>query len=294
MKVRCASSSLWPCLAGTALLLAASSLTQAQEQRLTAKGALQVLSLRFGPEPLRALVEMRAQDGQSQPWEWEIISHNHLSPNQLRYYWVGGQEATDEGDCDDLYPLKPPAGFINYDKFLLDSNAAFTVAEGAARAARVGFDSVNYTLRARELSDEPLWILDLVDARDFLVGKVYVSGETGSILRTLWIDRKERFRGAPSVDDSAMSASIRQSTTETSPSPPVILNNSSSTAEPAPPAPPMVPNRPPQETAPQVPMPSSPAPGSAASSASSGDLPPVVIEPAVPDTTIPLPPPTEP
>lgn len=174
---------------------------QQQSVPLSGKNALTILSQKFGANHFQWIVEMRAFNGVPQPREWTTVAYDPASISLLTEYWVGEGRAVNEGPYDDIYPDKAPIGYIDFEKLKLDSTAAFTVAEGEARRAKVGFDSLNYVLRSREYSTEPVWILALIDADDRLVGKVHVSGLTGSVLRTIWINRQGP---TPKVIDSAV------------------------------------------------------------------------------------------
>lgn len=171
-----------------------------QSVPLSGKNALNILSQKFGADHFQWIVEMRAFNGVPQPSEWNVVVYDPASIYLLNEYWIGEGRAVNEGPYDEVYPDKAPIGFIDFTKLKLDSVAAFTVAEDEARKARVGFDSLNYVLRSREYSNEPVWILSLIDADDLLVGKVHVSGLTGSVLRTVWINRQGP---VPKVTDSA-------------------------------------------------------------------------------------------
>lgn len=168
---------------------------------MSGKKALSILSQKFGSDAFQWIVEMRAFNGVPQPQEWSVIVYDPASVTMLTEYWVGEGRAVNEGPYDEIYPDKAPIGYIDFSKLKLDSTAAFTVAEGEARRARVGFDSLNFVLRAREYSNDSVWILALIDADKKLVGKVHVSGLTGSVLRTIWINRQGP---TPKVIDTAV------------------------------------------------------------------------------------------
>lgn len=190
----------WVLLLLAGLLIGTAIGQQQQSVPLSGKNALNILGQKFGADHFQWIVEMRAFNGVPQPKEWSVVVYDPASIYLLNEYWVGDGRAVNEGPYDKLYPDKAPIGYIDFAKLKLDSVAAFTVAEGEARKARVGFDSLNYVLRAREYSNEPVWILALVDAEQRLVGKVHVSGVTGSVLRTIWINRQGP---TPKVIDSA-------------------------------------------------------------------------------------------
>lgn len=173
---------------------------------ISARAALDFLSRQYGADKIEWVVEMRGDDGVPTPEEWEVFVYDPGTRFLTREYWVGDGEATNEGPSDDFFPDRSTFGYFRVTDLKLDSAAAFTIAEGEARKARMGFDRLNYTLRCREFSREPVWTLELVDSIGSLVGKVYISGSTGEVLRTVWIYRSGRGRpeGAPMVVDSAI------------------------------------------------------------------------------------------
>jgi len=173
---------------------------QQQSSPLSGKSALNLLAQKFGADRFKWIVEMRGFNGVPQPREWSVVVYDAPGVSLLNEYWAGDGRAVNEGPYDAYYPDKAPIGYIDFSKLKLDSVAAFTVAEGEARKARVGFDSLNYVLRSQEYSNEPVWILALIDSEKKLVGKVHVSGVTGSVLRTIWINRQGP---VPVVIDSA-------------------------------------------------------------------------------------------
>ena len=179
-----------------------------QDSGITAQTALGILETRFGTSRAGWVVELRGFRGQDQPREWEVFAYDADTPYLVRKFQVGEGDATNEGPADDFFPLHSPTGYLTRAEIQLDSNAAFTIAEAAARQARMGFDRLNYYLRCREYSREPVWRLELVDVDERIVGKVYLSAETGEVLRTVWIYRGDRGRedGSPLVIDSSAPA----------------------------------------------------------------------------------------
>jgi len=182
-------------------------LVQAQDSReIAAKAALINIANRYGADKVQWIVELRGFYGQPQPKEWEIVVHDPDMPMLLHEFWAGQNgEVSDEGPSKDFYPKRSPTGFIKLSDLKLDSKAAFTVAEGEARKAKMAFNAVNFYLRCREYSREPIWTLELVDINEDLVGKIYISGSTGEMLRTVWYYRGERGGpdGRPILIDSA-------------------------------------------------------------------------------------------
>ncbi len=176
-----------------------------QEGALTSRGALDMIAQRFGPESVEWIVELRGEKGVPQPEEWELMAFNKRAPRLLHWFSVNDRRVKDEGEDEEYYPKRPPLGYVSINDVRVDSKAAFTIAEAEASKAQMGFDSLNYLLRIREFSREPIWRVELIDADRMLVGQVYISAENGEVLRTIWIFRDERARpdGLPLIIDSA-------------------------------------------------------------------------------------------
>jgi len=187
-----------------AALLCAAPGARAQRADLSAREALGLVSSQFGPQSVQWIAEMRAQGGIPQPSDWQILAFDQRAPKLLYRFWAGGGRAGDGGVDDLRYPDDVPVGYFSLSQIGVDSVAAFTIAEGQARQARMAFDSCDYLLRLREFSTEPVWRLELLDASRRIVGKLYISAGTGEVLRTVWVYRDSRARpdGQPLIVDS--------------------------------------------------------------------------------------------
>lgn len=177
-----------------AALLWAAPAAEAQRTNLSARDALGLISAQFGPQATQSIAEMRAQGGIPQPSDWQVLAYDERAPKLLYRFWAGGGRAGDGGVDDLRYPDDVPIGYFGVSQIAVDSVAAFTIAEGEARKAKMAFDSCDYLLRLREYSTELVWRLELLDAARRLVGKLYISGNTGEVLRTIWVYRDQRAR----------------------------------------------------------------------------------------------------
>ncbi|MFV1995273.1 MAG: hypothetical protein ACC661_07535, partial [Verrucomicrobiales bacterium] len=101
--------------------------------------------------------------------------------------YVQGDRVSGHSFLEKDYQGGIPGAEILKSQVKTDSRAAFLIADREARNAKVGFDSINYELRCRELSREPIWSLDLRSLNDVMVGRVYVSAKDGAVLRRVWL-----------------------------------------------------------------------------------------------------------
>ncbi|MEC5126056.1 hypothetical protein VSU19_04810 [Verrucomicrobiales bacterium BCK34] len=189
------------------LLLAVIPVTSAFAQRsdLSVREALGIVSSRFGPQSVQWIAEIYATHGIPQPSAWQILAYDERAPRLLYSFAADSSgNARDLGPDEIRYPKDVPVGYFSPNQIRLDSVAAFTVAEGEARKARMAFDSCDYLLRSREFTQDPMWRLQLLDAAGRVVGKIYISATSGQVLRTVWVyhDNTTRRDGRPLIIDS--------------------------------------------------------------------------------------------
>jgi hypothetical protein len=70
-------------------------------------------------------------------------------------------------------------------RFKIDSDGAFDIANRQASTRRIGFNWVDYTLRANNVTGAPMWILRLYDNMGAQVGVIQISAEDGSVITPL-------------------------------------------------------------------------------------------------------------
>ena len=126
---------------------------------------------------------------------------NSASPTYLTDLRPGERP---EPSSHDYAEGKPPT-YFDVTRVKLDVDKAFEVANKEAAIAKVGFDRLDYSLRAREFSQEPVWTLRLVNEEEQLVGTVELSAESGRVFRTIWLRRGPE-PGQIRVIDSVLAA----------------------------------------------------------------------------------------
>ena len=163
----------------------------AAEAPITARGAADHVQMRFGPAALSALGGVEGTRGTPQPVRWTFMAADSRSKSGLKQYVSNANGAVDRGAVENGYPDSIPLGYFDWSRVKVDSDAAFQTADKEARGAKIGFDSVNFLLRAKEGSPEPIWTLMLVDTSRRLVGRVEVSAASGEVVRRIWLRYKE-------------------------------------------------------------------------------------------------------
>ncbi len=184
------------------ITLTASLLHAQSPDGVPAASGLSRLEEKFGRDAVDRVFELTGVAGDPQPLEWRVTTHEPGAPHLLHEFWLDRRRATDEGVNDDFYPDRIPKGFFSLARLKVDSTQAFTIVEQIARDAGVGFDAINYKAHCREYSDEPVWTLTLLDKEQEIVGSVHLSGESGTVFRTVWMRRRPN--GRLIVEDTAL------------------------------------------------------------------------------------------
>ncbi len=173
---------------------------------LTFKEAYGRVATQFGPDAVNVMAEAYAFGGTPQPRAWKFLAHDARAPRMLYQFQASEMGAFDGGTDQERYPDRVPAGFFRMTDVQVDSKAAFAIAESEARRAKVAFDSVDYVLRARDFNTGAYWRLDLMNRAQRTVGKLYISADSGQVLRSVWVFRDQRSRpdGLPKIEDSLL------------------------------------------------------------------------------------------
>jgi hypothetical protein len=171
-------------------------------QPATAMEAVAAFKAATGVTRLTNVVEIRGTGGAPTPAVWTVVVHDPASPTRLSEYSVRGPRVEDRRPCQLYYPKRVPEGYFDYGKVAVDSAAAFRAADREAGIARIGFDLIDYRLRCREFSDDPIWDVTMRTADGVALGTVSISNKTGKVLRAVWT--RPGPRGALAVaEDSA-------------------------------------------------------------------------------------------
>lgn len=242
---------LWAAV-GSMILLSRS--LSAAEAPTTARSAADNVLMRFGPAAVATLAGVEGTRGTPQPPRWTFMAADAVSKTGLKQFVANANGAADRGALENGYPEAIPAGFFNWTQVRVDSDAAFAIADKEARQARIGFDAVNYLLRPKEGSPEPVWTLMLVDTAKRLVGRIEISAGSGEVVRRIWL----RYAGATGrnlarIEDSASPAHPLEASLPPPVPVPPMPEGPPPLEAPAPPAPPAPAGAPPAIVAPPRP-----------------------------------------
>lgn len=198
----------------TLLLCAAPLAAQEPSQPPTAIEALTAFKAFTAREKVSGLVELRGSDGTPTPATWTLVAFDPHSPTKFRIYTIRGLHVEERGANKDYSPEHQPSGYFELAKVKVDCAGAFRIADREAGKAIVGFDMIDYTLRCREFTDEPVWTLTLRGKTGAVAGTIAISAVSGKVLRSIW--QRPGPDGKRLTDDSALPVEFR-------PPPPPVL-----------------------------------------------------------------------
>ncbi len=202
------------------IFVASAGLLGAAAAQTTGKTALSLVAKARGV-PAGAIVEVSGVRGQDQPASWRVITRDPEFAGRFREYYVrGGKIATVGPLAAEEAPTVAHAG-VSPSLVKIDSTQAFQTANEAAKTALVGFDSINYHLRNKEFSNDPIWMVRLVDQRGKQVGEVVISAQTGQVLRRTWHENGRSYANnaepAPRPAPAKPRATVTRSAAPTTP-----------------------------------------------------------------------------
>lgn len=165
----------------------------------TAYEALQVVKSQKGDAILKQLIEVRGETGRPQPQSWTILMNDSTARGGIREFVVSGNEILSERTPLRGYSDRAQLPPLDFTRLNLDSDGAFRIANAQATDRKVGFDSVDYTLRTNDATGAPMWILRLFDYMGAPVGSLQVSAENGDVITNLRVDPDARFEQSDEV-----------------------------------------------------------------------------------------------
>lgn len=132
-----------------------------------------------------SLIELKGDSGEPRPQEWKLTFSDPTARGGIREIVVSGDVIVSERT-----PLRGFAGAstqlpVVVTRLNLDSDGAFQIANKQAQKKNLGFNWIDYTLRANQTTGAPMWVLRLRDHMGAQVGVMQISAEDGSIIAPL-------------------------------------------------------------------------------------------------------------
>lgn len=143
---------------------------------------------------LSKVVEVRGERGDPQPKEWIFLLSDSTARGGVREVTVADGKITSERTP--LRGMADVAGLAPIDTLLLtvDADAVFRIVQKEATKSQLGFDWLDYTLRADAEGNDPLWTVKLYDHMGAPVGTVRISSKGGTVVGSLQPDPDARVR----------------------------------------------------------------------------------------------------
>lgn len=163
----------------------------------TAYDALRSISVARGKAVLNHVLEVSGKSGNPQPHAWKVILDDSSARGGIREITVkNGQIVSERTPLRRSVKLASNA-VMNFRQLNLDSTGVFKLTNREARASHIGFDVIDYTLRADDASGSPVWVLQLLDANGQSAGTLYISAANGKVLRREGFDSTSATSAAP-------------------------------------------------------------------------------------------------
>ncbi|MDF1656470.1 MAG: hypothetical protein P1U58_02590 [Verrucomicrobiales bacterium] len=137
-------------------------------------------------KPSEDILGMVGFYGNPDPPQWLILTNVAEKTGVLRESVFAKGKVVAERKFKVLPHQDLPRLPIPLKNLKVGSEDAFVVAEAAAVEKKTAFDSVHYQLRCREAGHEPVWMLSLINSSQVVVGVVYISANSGEVLRESW------------------------------------------------------------------------------------------------------------
>lgn len=152
----------------------------------TAYQALRTVGGERGKETLNHVIEVEGAGGVPQPNVWRVVLDDPSARGGVRELDVAHGKIVAEHTPVKAYGGSAAGALIDFHKLNLDSAGVFTVAEKEAQKAKLGFDSVDYTLRTGDGPDaSPVWVVHMMDTTRHSIGSISVAADSGVIVSGL-------------------------------------------------------------------------------------------------------------
>ena len=151
----------------------------------TAYQALRTVGALRGGDSLKHVIELEGRGGVPQPVVWRVVLDDPAARGGIRELDVAHGKIIAEHTPVRAYTGSSAGALIDFSKLNLDSAGAFTVAEKEAQKAKIGFDSVDYTLRTGDgPSANPIWVIHMMDSTRHSIGTLSLAADTGVVVST--------------------------------------------------------------------------------------------------------------
>ncbi len=170
----------------SALILLGNTLAPAQPTSSTtntAYEALRTVGTLRDTSYYERLMRVTGLGASPQPRRWVLLFSDAASPTGLREIQVERGRIVSDRPGNLGSSGNSPSSPMDLKRLNLNSDGAFTIVEAEARENKVGFNSINLLLSAHDVTKQPVWFIDLIDARGSRVATSMISAETGRVLR---------------------------------------------------------------------------------------------------------------
>ena len=131
----------------------------------------------------RVVVGMVGFSGKPQPEQWLFLCQDKKNSNQYVEFVVRDGEIVAKRKISRLPGQDLPDIPLLRGKIKIDSPAAREIAHEDVKKWGIFFETIHYQLRCRDAGKEAVWLLSLRNSASVEIGKIYLSAESGKVLR---------------------------------------------------------------------------------------------------------------
>ncbi|QQL44650.1 hypothetical protein [Sulfuriroseicoccus oceanibius] len=155
-------------------------------QNVPAKQAISVVLKEYGAAYRNRLVAVVGQKGATQPQHWHVMAYDLKDARRVAYFKVTNGRIAAATVLSEKQSAARRGVSFSLDNLRKNSTDVFTIADVAARNAKVGFDSISYEINGRGVGQAPIYAVELRDSQGRVVGNLVVDGASGRVLAANW------------------------------------------------------------------------------------------------------------
>jgi hypothetical protein len=131
----------------------------------------------------RVIVGAVGFSGKPQPEQWLLLCQDEKNSGQYLELVVKNGKVVAQRKVSRLPGQDLPDIPLSRGKLRVDSTDARGIALEEAKQLGLSFETVHYQLRCRDARGEAVWLLSLRNSASVEIGKIYLSAESGKVLR---------------------------------------------------------------------------------------------------------------
>ena len=144
----------------------------------------------------RVVVGLVGFSGKPHPEKWLFLCQDEKKSDQYIEFVAKRGDIVAKRKVSKLPGQDLPNIPLSRGRIRIDSSDAMDIAREEVKKIGLSFSSVHYQLRCRDTGAEPVWLLSLRNSASVETGKIYLSAESGNVLRRVGLKPKPRIESS--------------------------------------------------------------------------------------------------